>query len=362
MITASSRQIEQTAAGWLARRESGDWSPDDDARLAAWMDAAIAHRVAFLRLKAAWTESGRLKALAAGRTETGAPARGPWPLAPTDTHTPEISTANAAGWAEPLDTLVFTPRPAARPQRRAFAAGLAAAVLLSGAIGLWGWRTYAAVETATYTSAVGYLNEVRLADGSRATLSSGSQIEVAMSRGERHIDLLRGEAFFEVVKDHKRPFIVNADGRRVMAVGTRFSVRRNGPDLRVVVTEGLVRLESTHATGQPIAPVTLLPAGSSALATRNGVLVRAGTVADAEQTLDWRSGYLHFNDTPLAEVAAEFNRYSGQTLLMGDTDTAILRIGGSFRWSNVEGFVRLLEQGFGIRAERRGEIIVLHSD
>ncbi len=360
MTAASSRQIELTAADWLSRRESGDWSLDDDAHLDAWLQAATAHRVAFLRLEAAWVESGRLKALAAGRTESGPPARGPWARTSADP-----SGANAEDAATdrivPLDALVFSARRPEKPRRRGAGAAIAATALLCGALAVWGWNTYTGVETASYASAAGQLRELRLSDGTRATLSGDSRIDVAMSRGERRIVLARGEAFFEAAKDRQRPFVVDADGRQVVAVGTRFAVRRDGPDLRVVVTEGLVRLESVPSQGQPPAPTALLPAGSSAHATRSGVLVRAGTVAEAERALDWRGGYLHFDDTPLAEAAAEFNRYSGRTLLMGDDATAALRIGGNFRWSNVDGFVRLLEQGFDVRAERRGEIIVLHS-
>lgn len=361
MTAASSRQIELTAADWLARRESGDWSADDGARLEAWLAAATAHRVAFLRLEAAWVESGRLQALAAGRGASGPPERRPWTGAPWAKTPDRIAAGNddTVDRIVSLDALVFSPR---RPEkaRRWAGAALAATVLMCGALSAWGWKTYTAVETASYASAAGQLRELRLSDGSRATLSGDSRIDVAMSRGERRIVLMRGEAFFEAAKDRQRPFVVDADARRVVAVGTRFSVRRDGPDLRVVVTEGLVRLESGSSQGQPPAPTALLPAGSSAHATRSGVLVRAGTVAEAERALDWRSGFLHFDDTPLAAAAAEFNRYSGRTLLMGDDATAALRIGGNFRWSNVDGFVRLLEQGFDVRAERRGEIIVLH--
>ena len=85
-----------------------------------------------------------------------------------------------------------------------------------------------------------------------------------LSRHERQIRLARGEAIFAVAKDPRRPFVVNAGTYQAVAVGTRFSVRRDARDLRVVVTEGLVRLESEPSQGQPPAPTALLPAGSSA--------------------------------------------------------------------------------------------------
>jgi transmembrane sensor len=364
MNETSSSRIELAASEWLARRESDDWSDTDRAALDAWLADSTAHRVAFLRLESAWTESARLKALAAGRAEAGPPPRGLWAQPPqVSAKTPETGDiATETSRVEALGELTFTARAPLAPRRQALGAGLAAAaVALCGVLALWGWHTHSPVDTASYATDIGDLSTVALTDGSHATLSSASQIEVAMSRGERRIDLRSGEAFFEAAKDSSRPFIVNADTRRVVAVGTKFSVRRDGADLRVVVTEGLVRLEPAPIPGQPPAPATLLPAGSTAMATRSGVLVRTGTVADAERALEWRGGYLHFDDTPLAEAAIEFNRYGGSKLVMGDSDAAALRIGGNVRWSNVDGFVRLLEQGFGVRAERRGEIIVLHS-
>jgi transmembrane sensor len=163
-----------------------------------------------------------------------------------------------------------------------------------------------------------------------------------------------------VAKDTARPFAVRAGEHRVVAVGTRFSVRRDGDDVRVVVTEGTVRLESDPVDGRS-QPVSLLPAGSIALANRNGVLVRNGAVADAERQVDWRRGYVVFLDTPLATAAAEFNRYNTRPIVLADSAAAQLRIGGSFRWSNTDVFVNLLEQALPVQAEREADRIVLRS-
>ncbi len=355
---AGSKEIEQTAATWLARRDSGHWSPHDQARLDAWLDEATAHRVAFIRLDSAWQQTDRLKILRAGRSTGAVPASGSWlPIrfrAPGETR------------QRPATALVSQSSPAQRceaPTRRRprwwrYPAALTAAIVIV-ALTL-GWRHYGAVERASFQTAVGDLREVPLADGSSAMLSSDSRIVVAFSHGERHIDLQRGEAFFVVAKNPDRPFVVSADGRRAVAVGTRFAVRRDQADLRVVVTQGVVRLEPGDHTGGRRQPTTLLPAGSVALASDAGVVVHADTVQQAEAYLDWRNGFVSFHDTPLAAAVAEFNRYNVQKIVVGDAAAGQLRIGGNFRWSNTEAFVRLLEQGFPIRAERRGDTVVLH--
>ena len=364
---ASSKRIELTAAAWLAKRDSGSLDAAARAKLEAWLAESTAHRVAFLRLESAWEHSGRLKALGAGVPDGVLPLRGQWSRSPFDggetdgNAAPTVQTpASHANPVPDLRTLTFAPRPPARASHRARSAGLAFTVLLAVAIG-WGWQRQLAVEHASYLTAMGDLRTVPLSDGSNAVLSSDSRMQVALSHGERRIDLDRGEAFFEVSKDPKRPFVVSAAGRQVVAVGTRFSVRRDGADLRVVVTEGTVRLESGTGTSSGKTPTTLLQAGSVALATPQGLLVRTGTVEEAERQLDWRGGYLTFRDTSLQDAAAEFNRYNPRKIVVADTTAGAMRVGGNFRWSNTEAFVRLLEQGFPIRAEQYPDRIVLHS-
>ncbi|MGJ4731213.1 FecR family protein, partial [Luteimonas sp. SDU101] len=245
------------------------------------------------------------------------------------------------------------PRPRGRI-RLALAAALAACALALG----WGWRAYAPAAAEQHATALGDVRQLDLADGSQATLASDSAIAVRLSRRARHIALGRGEAYFEAAKDPSRPFVVEAGMHRVVAVGTRFAVRREDAGLRVVVTEGLVRLEDGEDGGTPD---TLLPAGSVALVRRDQVLVRSLPLDEAARLVDWRSGLLVFRDTSLADAASEFNRYNARKILIADARVGDLRIGGSFRWANAEGFVRLLEQGFPVRAEYRDDRIVLHA-
>lgn len=346
---AAGTQTERAAAAWLARMDREDWSPAAQAALDAWIDEATAHRVAFLRMRATWEESGRLAALGAGRRSPDPPPRGHWHAA--------FGPARNRNAPAP-------DRDAVRSRRSAWwLGGIAAALAVSLVLGL-AWLRFDRPMEATYRTAMGDLRAIDLADGSRITLSSDSTVRVSLGRDERHVVLDRGEAFFDVAKDRSRPFVIAAGERRVRVVGTRFAVRRGGDagtGLRVVVTQGLVQLESGPGADGRTRASTLLPPGSVAVASGAGIVVRTGTVADAERALDWRNGFLDFNDTTLAEAVDEFNRYNRRKLVIGDPDTGALRIGGHFRWSNVEAFVRLLELGFPVRAEARGDAVVLHS-
>ena len=366
---ASSRQIERTAAAWLARRDGdGDgWDSSAQAGFDAWLVESTAHRVAFLRLQSAWTHSGRLKALGAGVATGVIPAPGQWTRSPFDTSEPNAAASprpqpstQPAAEAPNLRDFTFAPRSTQRSPRRGRNAGAALLAVVALAVG-WGWQRQLSVEHASFLTAIGALQTVPLSDGSRATLSSDSRMQVSLSRAERRIDLDQGEAFFEVSKDRARPFVVSVGGRQVVAVGTRFSVRRDGDDLRVVVTEGTVRLESGNTASSGRTPTTLLQAGSVALATNKGLLVRTGTVEEAERQLDWRGGYLAFHDTPLADATAEFNRYNTRKIVVADAEVGAMRVGGNFRWSNTDAFVRLLEQAFPVRVEQNPDQVILHS-
>ncbi|UNK58553.1 FecR domain-containing protein [Pseudoxanthomonas daejeonensis] len=363
---ADSRKIESAAAAWLAQRDAGPWTAHDQQALEAWLAESTAHRVALLRLQSAWTEAGRLQALAAGLPEGEIPPRDQWSDwivagAREPVSVPMDAVGSAVNAAPDLRALAFAPRPrATRSARWPSAAAAAAVLFLAAGLGWGGWQL-GGRHQASYASAIGEVREVVLADGSRATLSSDSRLDLRFDRGQRHVALVRGEAFFDVAHDRARPFVVEADGHRAVAVGTRYAVRRDAETLRVVVTEGRVRLESAPGADGRAVPSALLPAGSLATAGREGVLVRSLPLAQAKRYLEWRKGFLAFEDVPLTTAADEFNRFNARRLELADPAVAQLRIGGNFRWSNLEGFVGLLEQGFPVRAERHPDRIVLHS-
>jgi transmembrane sensor len=196
-----------------------------------------------------------------------------------------------------------------------------------------------------------------MADGSQVTLNTDSVVRVTVNTKERRVELQRGEAFFKVAKDPSRPFIVTVGERRVIAVGTQFSVRREGTDAQVVVTEGTVRIESGEST--PLTPAPSLPAGSVAHASQAGTSIQSRPLSQAEELLSWRTGILVLHDMTLAEAAAEFNRYNARKIVIRDPLVGAMHISGSFRATNAEAFARLLERGYPLQADTQDADIIL---
>jgi transmembrane sensor len=189
------------------------------------------------------------------------------------------------------------------------------------------------------------------------TLNTNTKLQVDVTATERRVSLTRGEAFFEVAKDPTRPFVVMAGDRRIVAVGTQFSVRREGNELRVLVAEGTVRLEKATSIERP--DQVLLTAGTVVRAEADAVLIREQGVGQVEQLLSWRSGYLVFDKTPLAEAVAEFNRYNERQVVIDDPKIAAIAVGGNFRATNVDAFVRLIAADNSITATEEGDKIIL---
>lgn len=374
-------KIDAEASDWLIRRDSGAWNSADQARLDEWLNSSTLNRVAFLRLELVWEDAARLKALGAGITGDQPPPPGRWNLSPffdsrasATTDHPETALTEFSEAHPTIDEspqlqdggTALAPLPAAlaKPlglRKRKLALSAAAAFLMMVGSALY---LGLAPRGERHATPVGGLASVPMADGSNITLNTDSQIRIALTDTERRVELGRGEAFFEVSKDPRRPFVVRAADKTVIAVGTKFSVRRDGDDIEIVVTEGKVRVEDgaarwySHAGAA--ADVFLTP-GSIARADEAGVLVQRRTLPEVEEHLSWRTGRLMFRDQTLADAIAEFNRYNARKIVIHDPAIASLKIEGNFRATNVEAFVRLLESGFPVRAELRADQIALMS-
>lgn len=369
MSTECTQEIETTASEWLIRRDSGAWTRDDQARLDEWLSASTLHRVAYLRLELAWEEAARLKALGAGIREYLPPARGQWNLTPffdaPDQSSEALDHEEASSVSAAVAELIPEPAleapdaggmsgRAARGRRGRFRIGvfaIASGLLLALGVGAYFWLL---PDGERYATTVGGVESFTLKDGSKVTLNTDTEIRVGLTARERDVDLKRGEVFFEVAKDPQRPFVVSAGGKRVIAVGTQFSVRRDAGDLEVVVTEGKVRVEDAGET--VLTPGTIAHAGDA------GVLVQRKTVPEAQEHLSWRTGVLMFRDQTLGEAVAEFNRYNERKIVIADPSVADLRIEGNFRATNVDAFVRLLESGFPVRARIEDDRVLLISN
>lgn len=220
-----------------------------------------------------------------------------------------------------------------------------------------------------YATATGERLSVTLSDASQVTLDTQSELRVAFSPNERTVYLLRGQAYFEVAKDRARPFVVEAQNRRFVAVGTAFDVRVDGEQVKVTMVEGSVRIEGreepANAIRQKTSPVS---SGRPALALKAGTAdtITAGQqfiadasldddqvrLADPERSTSWRHGQIIFDNTRLVDALAEINRYSEAKIELGDPALADLRLSGAFATGRPSVFVEAITTYFPVQVSR----------
>lgn len=323
----SSQALAEQASLWLARRDRG-LTPSEQDDYMQWIVADPRHAEAMMQHAAAFERMMHLYEWQPWHTTEGNPD-------------------------------LFAPRRRVRwwPWAASVVLAAAAAVGLSF---IYSWHAPAAPAVTSYLQ----VNErLALPDGSRVELKDGSRIVVQYSDRERRVKLTGGEAQFSVWQDARRPFIVEAGGIEVRAVGTVFNVRLADRAVEVLVTEGRVKVnrEPPAATsGGSVAEVMLAAGEQTAVplavdAVQAAPVVVPATSEQISQSLAWQTPRLQFWETPLAEAVAEFNRLNRFQIVIGDAELGRRLIGGTFRPDNVEGFVRLLETTLDVRSDRRGD-------
>lgn len=187
-------------------------------------------------------------------------------------------------------------------------------------------------------------------------LDTDTQVRVRLYRDRREVYLTNGQALFDVFSDSQRPFHVYVDSLRITVVGTRFSVRKTDTGLNaghtvVSVREGQVRVENVHSHGTPVE----LTAGQ-AVSAHGQAQIGSVEVVGVDSIATWQDGRLNFNQTPLREAIAEFERYGQTNLIVNDPTVGLMPVGGSYSIDHLSNFVQNLPQVLPVRLQREGNI------
>ena len=234
-------------------------------------------------------------------------------------------------------------------RRRALSALLGVAGLGTGAITAWRvWREYVPGWQAALATATGRQSVRELPDGSTIALDAQARAEVRYYGARRHVRLLAGTAFFSVVRDEARPFIVDAGHARITVLGTRFEVAIDqGGVLRVTVEEGHVRVQDL--AGQGIAHD--LTAHQALHWPPGGPPRREAAPGDVAP---WRDGWLDFRHEPLGEAVQRIARYTPQPLRVAP-DAQALPVFGRVRIAEAGDWLRLLPRTLPVTVREEGQ-------
>lgn len=306
------------ALDWFTRRQSGTMTAGEKRTFTAWHGAHSDNARAYERVARLWASPEFTRAV-----ETQAPATMPPPRP-------------------------ARPRAALRPML-----ALAAALVLAVGLGhLLGGNPFQ--PPADHGTDTGQRAEVSLPDGSVVVLNAESAMNVSFDADRRRVELVRGEAFFDVRPDPERPFEVAAGRSLTRVVGTAFSVTLQGGDTKVRVKRGHVRVAGDDG-GTPVD-----------LTLGEGVTVTAGHAGGAaalapQMAFAWVDGRFVFHDRPLAEVMERLSRHHKDRVILTTDRLRQFRVSGNYRLDDPAAVVAALAGVAGVKVIRvPGLLTVLH--
>ncbi|HEY6455776.1 MAG TPA: FecR domain-containing protein [Steroidobacteraceae bacterium] len=287
------------------------------------------------------------------------------------------------------------PKPAYGSRRYGW---LAAAAVIVAVLGVW-LSTFTAPQV--IQTGRGERRGVVLADGSMLRIDPESRLRVRLQRHLRDVKLEQGRAVFRVAKDAARPFLVHAGSTVVRAVGTEFGVERARDGVVVTVAAGKVAVfprdeqPAGYQSGSILMTAARLvgqappdrrsgdardgrparPQGGTAGTANSEVFLTAGeqvTVppsgtaeavkqVDSNDALAWADGRLVFQNSSVADVVEQFNRYNLVQLHVGDPQLATRLVNGVFDANEPDSFISVIRTIASVRVERRGQDVTLFS-
>jgi transmembrane sensor len=394
------RQILDEASEWFVDFRVGDVDSAARERFDEWLRRSPEHIRAYWEIAKTYVELPPNSSLNKLKTEELiAYAHSDANVVSLHSRTAEVHSLRGEIAREPLNEGA-----AGRPPRfrRPFFA--AAAVAFAAVVGtaVW-WQSH---RYPLFSTDIGERRSITLADGSTVDLNARSQLRVEFSDHERRVELLDGQALFQVTKDKQRPFIVHSGDATVRAVGTQFDVYRKDSGTTITVLEGRVAVYSSAAvapaspTSEPAAAgaaapaqhaptvssvsstasraggegahfpsnaaladpsgagVVFLTAGEQVTVTREAVGTPRPQHADLTAATAWMQRKLIFEGSKLSDVVSEFNRYNRRQLVIEDPRLADFQISGVYSSTDPSSLLRFLaDQGIAVR-EGDGEVAI----
>jgi transmembrane sensor len=306
------------AGVWIARLHGDDRDQAIEAGFREWLAADPQNRRAFELATEVWEESANLRRVVPFAHDATKPVR------------------------------------ARRPRILSWPAALTAATAIVIVLTLGGVIRY--LEQGSVATGVGEQRLLSLQDGTRVFLNTSTRVRVRYEAAERRVQLLAGEALFDVRPDKRRPFVVVAGDQRVTALGTSFVVRLENEKTAVTLVEGKVSVSGDARAAASLPPVTLSPGQRLTLTPSEPAALDRPAL---ESALAWRHGEIILDDTPLARAAEEMNRYSSMRIEIERPETEALLVSGLFQTGDSLSFANAVAQTYGLRVVQRDAHIVI---
>ncbi|ETI65020.1 hypothetical protein C100_04320 [Sphingobium sp. C100] len=319
-------RIDEEASTWVVLASERELTREEQRKLDTWRAADARHEAAWQDFSRTWGDIPQMRNLA------------------------DLVPLHKIAANDRLDN----PRPQRWRLPKAAWGAVAAVLIAMLAIPTLLWQS----QPEQYATEIAQTRLIALPDGTQVTLGPKSSLALKFSDGDRRVALTGGEAFFEVVHDRSRPFLVEAGSSLIRVVGTKFDVNFTDQTVRVSVLQGLVEVKdsSSSATGRP--ETQMLRAGQrteillAKLEAPKVEAVKAPAIValPAQAPGAWREGRLVYENMRLADLVADVNRYYAPGVTMADPSIGDMRVTAAFKASEIPAFMSALGGVVPVRA------------
>lgn len=297
--------IDEQAVAWFIRLRADKVSRKDKILFNQWLEKSAQHRSAFYEICSMWGDEDFLQSLTESAKKYG--------IAPKPKKNRYIKLTI------PL----------------ALAACLVLAVALSGQIQI--------LMKADYSSALGERKTVQLEEGSTVLLNTDSAIAIKMEAGQRLVELLKGEAYFDVKPDSDRPFVVRADHSTTRVLGTRFVVHHKSNSDEIKVLSGRVEVSEIRYPKKP-----LLLHDQETVTVYDMAISQRQTL-DSRLSTSWINGFLAYENETLETVINQIDRYRSGVVIFKDDKLRNLRINGRLKIREPREMLNVLQKTMDLK-------------
>lgn len=194
---------------------------------------------------------------------------------------------------------------------------------------------------------------IQLSDGTIVKLNAGSSIQYPekFSSAQRTV-YLKGEAFFEVIKDPDRPFLVVTDGIQTKVLGTSFNISAYPQDKEITVSVATGKVSVSHTDDTQ---VYLAPSEQARFSKNSKQLSK--TNIDLENTLAWKDNVLLFDASSFTEVEQKLEMWYGIEVDLRHMQASTCSITGKFKNENLVNVLEAISLSTGIGYEKNDDKI-----
>lgn len=209
---------------------------------------------------------------------------------------------------------------------------------------------------------------VILQDGTKVWLNAASSIKFPSSfagLANRKIELLSGEAYFEVVKNRRKPFVVVSGQQQVVVLGTHFNINAypEEHEIRTTLLEGSVKISihhlsksNIHDESQQIKHETILEPGQQSIVKGNTIDL---TNVDAEELVAWKNGKFVFDSQDMLGLMRQVSRWYNVEVIYHDNFQDVKVSGSVSRFANISTLLDKLEKTGSVHFKLSGRTVTL---